>query len=675
MPNPSWICPRCRVRYTEPVERCPQDGRRVVEDLSGQSLADRYVLKELIGIGGMNSSVWRAWQKSTERVVAIKVLPPADPAAAGRFARGARIASNISHPHATIVHDYGQTPDGKLFLVMEMLEGHTLHRVLKQSGNLPLDRAIHITEQVLRALEAAHKQRVVHRDLKPGNLFLVHRNDDEDYVKVLDFGIAKYIAENPEDGSEEPSPDAMDGNEVTQERQVCGTPHYMAPEQVALGKVDDRTDLYALAVVFYRMLTGRLPFEGKSHHDLFRQHLTEAPPTFASVRPDLNLPASLEELVMKALTKDPDGRFQSAREMRAALRVVRRNLGVFSSDEPDSSASWQKSGPPWQSAGATVDALPPPARSRKGALVALLLLAFLALGGLLAWQYWPSPEPTRGIETVADPTPEIHHVGARSEAPDEAPIPSPEVPPPSPAQEAYVTFKLQSDPPGANVRHEGVSLGETPLNVKLPAGKQTIKLTLKGYVSEVIPVQLVKGEPLTLPKVKLERARLDTVASKAEVETQKAPPEIAVEPPTPRPRQEKPRQEKRRRVTRRRLPKSPSSPALAASAEAPTPPKGDPPEPTPAVAPPASKGSSVSVQLLDERESRDFKVGGGAAAGQKPASKANIDLLEVDDGPAQPKKRRPSTQEDEGLLDLPSGQGSSRRKAPSTPVNVELIPE
>jgi serine/threonine protein kinase len=266
------ICPKCRTRFENQVERCTHDGRRLVADLTGVTVAGRYLLRELLGVGGMDSSVWLAMQQPVQRPVAVKLLPPTDGESADRFARGARIASNLAHPHITVVHDYGRTDEGQLFLVMELLEGRILHDVMK-TGALPVEQALHITDQVLKALDHAHKKNVVHRDIKPGNLFLCTRNEDPDFVKVLDFGIARYIDAN----------DAFFDDphqEITTTRQICGTPQYMAPEQIAMGVVDARTDLYALGIVLYRMITGELPFQSKDHRELFRAHLTQAPPTF-----------------------------------------------------------------------------------------------------------------------------------------------------------------------------------------------------------------------------------------------------------------------------------------------------------------------------------------------------------------------------------------------------------
>ncbi|MCA9526711.1 MAG: serine/threonine protein kinase, partial [Myxococcales bacterium] len=215
------ICPKCRSRFDDRLPRCPHDGRPLVADLTGLVVSGRYTLRELLGVGGMDSSVWLAMQQPVQRHVAIKLLPPTDGDSADRFARGARIASNLSHPHITVVHDYGRTEDGKLFLVMELLEGRVLHDVLR-SGGMPVERALHITDQVLKALDHAHRRNVVHRDIKPGNLFLSTRNDDPDFVKVLDFGIARFI--DADDAFfEEPL------EEITTTRQICGTPQYMAP--------------------------------------------------------------------------------------------------------------------------------------------------------------------------------------------------------------------------------------------------------------------------------------------------------------------------------------------------------------------------------------------------------------------------------------------------------------
>jgi serine/threonine protein kinase len=319
----TWICSHCGQKFNRYRTRCSADGQRVIEDLTGQTIGGRYTIRELIGVGGMDSTVWKAWQTGTERVVAVKVLPAADDSAARRFSRGARIAANLNHPNCTVVHDYGRSEDGKLFLVMEFLNGQVLQDLLTPDG-MALADALHITVQVLQALEHAHGMRAVHRDLKPDNLFLSRRNEDHLHVKILDFGIAKYVEEDPEqvNGGEEKPPTDDFEDQVTEQRQVCGTPQYMAPEQVVGGRIDGRTDLYAVGCVLYRMLTGRLPFDGKTRYELYQKHLQESPRAFSDVRPDLKFPERLELIVMKALAKRPDQRFATAAEMRRALESL-----------------------------------------------------------------------------------------------------------------------------------------------------------------------------------------------------------------------------------------------------------------------------------------------------------------------------------------------------------------
>jgi len=340
----SWICSHCGEKYATTRTRCTVDGQRVVEDLSGQTIGGRYLVRELVGVGGMDSSVWRAWQTGTERTVAIKVLPAAEDAAAKRFARGARIAANLSHPNCLIIHDYGTTDDGKLYLVMEFLEGQILQGHLAD-GAMSVADVLHIADQVLRALEHAHSHRAVHRDLKPDNLFLTRKNEDALHVKILDFGIAKYIEEDVTDPAGRAADDDLD-NLVTEQRQVCGTPQYMAPEQVVGARVDARTDIYALGVVLYRMLTGRLPFDGKTRYELYQKHLQEAPPPFREANPNLDAPPRLELIIQRALAKSPAHRFQTAAEMRYALSEVELTARPRAANEPRVAAKSTSPGMP-----------------------------------------------------------------------------------------------------------------------------------------------------------------------------------------------------------------------------------------------------------------------------------------------------------------------------------------
>jgi serine/threonine protein kinase len=486
------LCPKCFERFDDETRRCPTHGKNTVEDLSGQLVADRYELRDLLGVGGMNSTVWVAWHAATHRHVALKLLPPTHASAAERFARGARLASNLSHPHITVVHDYGQTANGGLFLVMELLEGVPMHQALKREGAMAPERVLRIAEQVLRALDHAHRKHIVHRDLKPGNLFLLgNHGEDEDFVKVLDFGIAKAFEGDDADDTDGGALSNL-SSEVTHQRQVCGTPHYMAPEQVAMGRVDARTDLYSLGVVMYRMLVARLPFEGKETHELFRMHLTEPPMLFRTARPDLEIPAAIEAVVMRALAKDPDDRFGSAAEMRAAVREVRRGLGLLSEEDsmsgppsmpgvPSARATMNPRPPPSAEAqvAVTID-LPVPIRTRKPGLWVGLGGAALLFALGLWWALRANPDADAPDATGAGAAMAKGPVTASQAGPDPANSPRP----------ADVAVEIDSTPAGASVRTALRPLGTTPLRVTLPRDTDTVFLELAGHAAKALPVDL-----------------------------------------------------------------------------------------------------------------------------------------------------------------------------------------
>ena len=484
------LCPRCLQRFDDTVLRCPVHDKATVEDQAARTVAGRYVLQHLLGVGGMNSTVWAAWHEATHRTVALKLLPATYAAAAERFQRGARLASKLNHPNVTIVHDHGQEPTGELFLVMELLEGETLHQHLKREGPLPVERALGITVQVLRALDHAHRRNVVHRDLKPGNLFLVESPDHEgegEVVKVLDFGIAKAFEDDA-------STDLL-SSEVTHQRQLCGTPHYMAPEQITLGRVDARTDLYAMGVVLYRMLMGRLPFEAREAAQLFRAHLGEAPPSFHEVNPNVEVPTAVEALVMRALSKAPEDRFQTAAEMRVALRSVARGVGFAPDDEAlTSGPASQPEGAPEIAPAAPVTALgtaPAPGPSvpvsrRRKAVLAGAAASILFVAGLL----WATSSP------VAPEAASAIVVEAGDTAPRRAPGSSPSKFD-TPLAHGTVEIEVESSPAHVSVRTALRYLGETPLRLHLAKDTDRLFLEAPGYTTRELPLDLravPKGE-------------------------------------------------------------------------------------------------------------------------------------------------------------------------------------
>jgi serine/threonine protein kinase len=302
-------CPTCAMVCGEGVSRCPADGSELVQGdpLLGQILGDRYRILERIGTGGMGT-VYRAEHVILRKRLAIKVLRPElsmDEGLVRRFQQEAIAASQVGQENIVDVTDFGRTPRGALYFVMEELDGVNLHQVLSEGGPLPLERALLILSQLCRALTAAHGRGIVHRDLKPENVILLRRADGSDFVKVVDFGISKTGRER---------------HRLTRAGMIMGTPEYMAPEQGAAATVDQRADIYALGVLAYEMLTGTLPFQGETPMATLLAHQTRAPEPPGRHRPDL--PADLEALVLRALEKRPDARQQTMLEVAADLTCV-----------------------------------------------------------------------------------------------------------------------------------------------------------------------------------------------------------------------------------------------------------------------------------------------------------------------------------------------------------------
>jgi serine/threonine-protein kinase len=267
----------------------------------------RYRLKRRLAAGGMGE-VWVAYHPSLKRDVAVKILrnevQMQSENAVPRFEREARATADLQHPNTVRVFDYGATEDGLLYYVMELLEGETIAEHVERVGPVSPARAVHIIDQAARAISEAHERGIVHRDIKPENLFLTSLGGEQDFVKVLDFGIAK-IAE------------AEDGN-ITRTGWMLGTPLYMSPEVVSGGAADAQSDVYALGAVLYFMLCGKPPFDSPNPGALvFAQvHRAATPPSERLGRP---LPVDLEALIMRSLQKDPADRYVSATEFVRAL--------------------------------------------------------------------------------------------------------------------------------------------------------------------------------------------------------------------------------------------------------------------------------------------------------------------------------------------------------------------
>jgi serine/threonine-protein kinase len=308
-------CPQCSTECA-PVHRfCPACGfpigalRTAAGDpLIGRTLGGAYVVLENVGSGGMGK-VYRAEQVSLGKTVAVKVIHPhliSDESATARFYTEARASSRLNHPNSVSVLDFGRTDDGLLYLVMEFLRGKDLAHVLWEEGPLSPARAVGVLRQILAALFEAHELGIIHRDIKPENLLLDKLRTGGDFVKVVDFGLAKVRADVA------PS--------VTMPGIVCGTPDYMAPEQGRGDSLDARSDLYACGVLLFQILTGRLPFEADSPTQMVLLHMSAPPPDPRNFHP--GVPDPLAAVTLKALSKSPADRYQSAVEFAAALETA-----------------------------------------------------------------------------------------------------------------------------------------------------------------------------------------------------------------------------------------------------------------------------------------------------------------------------------------------------------------
>ncbi|EDM76287.1 serine/threonine protein kinase [Plesiocystis pacifica SIR-1] len=286
------------------------------DPLIGVELSGRYRVEKRLGKGGMGS-VYLVEHTTIRKRFAVKVLAKKyanKPDLVQRFLREAQSASAIDHPNVVEISDFGETPTGSVFFVMELFEGEDLRAMLRREKRLAWPRVRHMMMQVCHALEAAHAQGIVHRDMKPDNCFRITRGHDVDFIKVLDFGIAK-IEDN-------------DGQGLTRTGVIVGTPTYMAPEQARGEALDHRADIYSVGVIMYGMLCGRPPFKGSNYMETMTAHMFDAPKPPREMAPGAEIPEEVEAIVLKALQKDPGLRFQSMTEMLAALEAVGSGAGA-----------------------------------------------------------------------------------------------------------------------------------------------------------------------------------------------------------------------------------------------------------------------------------------------------------------------------------------------------------
>ncbi|HZE72136.1 MAG TPA: protein kinase [Pyrinomonadaceae bacterium] len=308
-------CPRCEICYDDDVAICPQDQSNTKHTLpGGRLLATRYLLEKRLGRGAMGQVYLARDQNLTTRRVAVKTVRPdilsdeelQEGEAIARFEREAHAAASIQHPNVVGVTDFGKSPDGVFFLVMEYVEGETLYQLLRREGTLNPSRAATILRQVVAGVDAAHDAGILHRDLKPANIFIMHKRRksgsatgavEDGFVKVGDFGLAKIVNANRSEATSASGPAS---------RGIVGTPEYMAPEQMQPGvQLDARADIYALGAIAYHMLGGRPPFTGDITQ-LIAQKLMQDPPALSSLRTDIS--AEVERAVLHALARDATAR-------------------------------------------------------------------------------------------------------------------------------------------------------------------------------------------------------------------------------------------------------------------------------------------------------------------------------------------------------------------------------
>jgi serine/threonine-protein kinase len=316
MPAPEE--PRLRTVSLEPGPLLPEDDEDQLPTMRppmwdeadpylGCVIDGRYQVESVLGEGGMGV-VYTCKHKLIGKRVAMKVLRAdmaRDPEVTGRFLNEARAASAIGNPHIIDISDFGRLPDGSTYFVMEYLDGLPLTKIIDPEQLIPIPRLIHIARQLAEGLSAAHHASIVHRDLKPDNIFLVQHGTETDFVKILDFGIAKVSTTE---------------NRLTRAGQVFGTPHYMSPEQAAGSAVDHRGDIYSLGVILYEMACGQVPFDAENFLGILTQHMYKPPTPLRKVVPAAeHVPPTLEAIILKCMSKRQDQRYQSVDELIADL--------------------------------------------------------------------------------------------------------------------------------------------------------------------------------------------------------------------------------------------------------------------------------------------------------------------------------------------------------------------
>jgi len=475
------VCPVCKTEYGGGEVFCPVDAARLVtpsqmsgpasdsdDPLVGTSF-DKYKVIRQIGEGGMGL-VYEAEHTVIEKQVAMKVLREdfsKRPEVVERFRQEAKSASRIGHQNIVDIADFGTTPLGQSYFVMEFLDGEDLANVLAREGTVGMERSLHILIQCCQALGAAHDKGIVHRDMKPENIFLTSRGGDPDFVKIVDFGIAK-MSDIETDG--EP------GRKLTKTGMIFGTPEYMSPEQAAGKPLDHRVDIYAIGVILFELATGRVPFVGDTFMGILTQHMFEEPPSLREVNPQVKVSSELEMVISRALSKDPGARYQTMKDLEEAL--VEAGQGRLTQATLHGYGEPVKSRPrPLRMVDPTsaTDELPA-AKGGRGGLIAALIALLVAGGAGAAWWFTQRGEasavaevdPVEAEPVIADTPPpnDEGETGAETEEPTEVEAPT------------HVPVTIETRPgDGATVTVEGhdeLGCESTPCSVEVPVGENVV---------------------------------------------------------------------------------------------------------------------------------------------------------------------------------------------------------
>jgi eukaryotic-like serine/threonine-protein kinase len=489
-----------------------------LDPMIGQTINDRFRITGLLARGGMGK-VYRAEQAPLGRICAVKVLTPRssneqDADFQRRFFNEASICARLTHPNTVTIFDYGRTDENVYWMAMEYLEGRTLSRALREEGPFDAARATHIARQICRSLREAHTLGVIHRDLKPANIYLVEHGDEHDMVKVLDFGLVKNIEADADE-------------DVTQAGIFMGSPKYMAPEQIRGEHVDARTDVYALGVILYEMVSGKVPFDRANQVDILLAHTAQAVPPLA-----VDVDPGVAAIIMRCLEKAPEARYVSMDEVLLALKQVApagqntRSLqmsGSFEGLSASASLTPQSNVLPSVPSPSTESLTPGPTPRANRSSAKLWIGAFAAAAVIVAVLVplttrhrsdTPTSAATGGNPSVTETA---HDPGKASTDGPAATVAT--IAPEAKTPELAPEVKVESDPPGARVLDEQkvVLCDTTPCKVRVDPKGMVVTLALDGYGNE--RVKLTAGEEAR--HVKLAKKATVVVANPG---TKKEPP-------------------------------------------------------------------------------------------------------------------------------------------------------